>query len=98
MNNLKIKRKDAVALVIVDRPEKLNALNRETIEELSEALAALEADPRVRALILTGSGNKAFVAGADISEFSSFCKAGFDAMKRSAYSESKARPGHGRGH
>ena len=42
MNNLKIKRKDAVALVIVDRPEKLNALNRETIEELSEALAALE--------------------------------------------------------
>ena len=72
MNNLKIKRKDAVALVIVDRPEKLNALNRETIEELSEALAALEADPRVRALILTGSGNKAFVAGADISEFSSF--------------------------
>ena len=72
MNNLKIKRKDAVALVIVDRPEKLNALNRETIEELSEALAALEADPRVRVLILTGSGNKAFVAGADISEFSSF--------------------------
>jgi len=72
MNNLKIKRKDAVALVIVDRPEKLNALNRETIEELSEALAALEADPRVRALILTGSGNKACVAGADVSEFSSF--------------------------
>ena len=74
MNTLQIERKDAVALVTIDRPEKLNALNRETIEELSEALGTLEADRSVRALVLTGSGSKAFVAGADISEFSSFSK------------------------
>ena len=72
MNTLQIERKDAVAVVTIDRPEKLNALNRETIEELSEALGTLEADRSVRALVLTGSGSKAFVAGADISEFSSF--------------------------
>lgn len=74
MNTLQIERKDAVALVTIDRPEKLNALNRETIEELSEALETLETDRSVRVLVLTGSGSKAFVAGADISEFSSFSK------------------------
>ena len=69
-----IERKDAVAVVTIDRPEKLNALNRETIEELAEALGRLDEDRSVRVLVLTGSGSKAFVAGADISEFSSFSK------------------------
>jgi enoyl-CoA hydratase len=74
MNTLKIEMKDTVAVVTIDRPEKLNALNRETIEELSDALGRLEADRSVRTIVLTGSGSKAFVAGADISEFSSFSK------------------------
>jgi enoyl-CoA hydratase len=53
----------------VSRPEKLNALDRETMEALGAAFAALGADDAVRGVILTGSGDKAFVAGADISEF-----------------------------
>lgn len=64
--------KGNVAILTINRPDKLNALNRETIQALHEHLKALEEDPGVRVIILTGSGPKAFVAGADISEFSSF--------------------------
>ena len=71
-NSVSVTVEEEVALVFVDRPEKLNALNRETIKELGEALGVLEEDPQVRAIILTGSGPKAFVAGADIAEFSEF--------------------------
>jgi enoyl-CoA hydratase len=66
--NLKIETRDGVAVVTVSRPEKLNALNARTIEELDAAFAALEVDPGVRGVILTGAGDKAFVAGADIAE------------------------------
>ena len=57
-----------VARVTINRPEKLNALNDGVIHELDEAFAALESDPDVRGILLTGAGTKAFVAGADISE------------------------------
>ena len=60
---------------LVNRPDKLNALNRETIQEIGHAMKAAEADAGVKAIILTGSGAKAFVAGADISEFSSYGEA-----------------------
>ncbi|MDO5509937.1 MAG: enoyl-CoA hydratase-related protein [Weeksellaceae bacterium] len=63
---------ERVALVTVNRPASLNALNKETIAELSEAVSSLEADANVRAIVLTGSGEKAFVAGADIKEFADF--------------------------
>ena len=63
---------DKVALVLVDRPEKLNALNKGTIKELGEALGVLEKDRKIRAIILSGAGTKAFVAGADIAEFSEY--------------------------
>ena len=53
-------------------PKKLNALNRETIQELHDAFDELEADEDIKVIILTGSGEKAFVAGADISEFADF--------------------------
>ena len=56
----------AVALVTVDRPEALNALDVETLTELRDHLAELAADAEVRAVVLTGSGEKAFIAGADI--------------------------------
>ncbi|RRQ49884.1 enoyl-CoA hydratase [Maribacter algicola] len=63
---------DAVATITINRPKKLNALNRETIQELHEAISELEDDTEVKVLIITGSGDKAFVAGADISEFADF--------------------------
>lgn len=57
-----------VRVVTVDRPDKLNALDRQTLEALDAGFAAAAADPGVRAVVLTGSGPKAFVAGADIAE------------------------------
>lgn len=57
-----------LAVVTVDRPEKLNALNAEVVRELGQVLEALRGDTRVRGLVLTGAGEKAFVAGADIGE------------------------------
>jgi enoyl-CoA hydratase len=58
----------AVATVTVNRPKVLNALNAATLTELGEAMRALQADASVRVVILTGAGEKAFVAGADINE------------------------------
>jgi enoyl-CoA hydratase len=68
--NISIETRDAVATVTINRPDKLNALNDRTMEELDAAFAALGADPGVRGVILTGAGEKAFVAGADIAELS----------------------------
>ncbi len=62
----------AIALVTINRPNKLNALNKETITELHDVFRKLEKDKTVKVIILTGSGEKAFVAGADISEFAQF--------------------------
>lgn len=57
-----------IARVTVNRPEKLNALNAVVIRELGDAVARIEADAAIRGVLLTGAGQKAFVAGADISE------------------------------
>jgi enoyl-CoA hydratase len=59
---------DGIAVIVMNRPAKLNALNADTIGELDAVLAEAESDTSIRALIITGSGEKAFVAGADISE------------------------------
>jgi|SaaInlStandDraft_6_1057023.scaffolds.fasta_scaffold09746_3 enoyl-CoA hydratase len=61
-----------VAVVTINRPDKLNALNIEVIDQLSHCFQELEDNNSVRCIILTGAGEKAFVAGADISEFSEF--------------------------
>lgn len=61
-----------IETITINRPSKLNALNKETIEELSNALTKAEENNMVRVIVITGSGDKAFVAGADISEFSEF--------------------------
>ena len=58
----------AVRVIAVDRPDKLNALNAQTLDALYQAFEAAAADPAVRCVVLTGSGPKAFVAGADIAE------------------------------
>jgi enoyl-CoA hydratase len=64
-----VDRRGAVALLTINRPEKLNALNNKVHAEGVAALDELRADERVRVLVITGAGEKAFVAGADISEF-----------------------------
>ena len=63
--------KDHVAVVTIDRPKALNALDMETLKALDEVFAAAEADPEVRVIIITGAGSKAFVAGGDISDLNS---------------------------
>lgn len=70
--NILVDNSHAIAQVTINRPEKLNALNKATIEELNHAFTTLNADSSIKVIILTGSGEKAFVAGADISEFASF--------------------------
>lgn len=70
--NILTEKQDGIAVVTINRPTKLNALNRATILELHEAFKALNEDSAVRAIIVTGSGEKAFVAGADIAEFADF--------------------------
>lgn len=72
---------DAVALVTINRPEVLNALNAAVLQQLSRILTELEADPAVRAIILTGAGNKAFAAGADIGELNALRSAVEGAQK-----------------
>lgn len=69
--NLKItRREDGVTWVEIDRPKALNAFNSQTLSELERALDEAAADPDLRVLVLTGGGEKAFVAGADIAEMS----------------------------
>ena len=70
--NILVEKTGALAYVTINRPKKLNALNKATIAELHEAFDALESDLNIKAILLTGSGEKAFVAGADISEFAHF--------------------------
>ncbi|MEE1897351.1 enoyl-CoA hydratase-related protein [Flavobacterium rakeshii] len=70
--NILAEKENGLAIITINRPTKLNALNKVTIQELHEAFKALDADKEVKAIIVTGSGEKAFVAGADISEFADF--------------------------
>ncbi len=57
---------EAVTLLTINRPEALNALDQQTLQQLNTAVTAIEADPRVKVAIITGAGDKAFVAGGDI--------------------------------
>jgi enoyl-CoA hydratase len=72
MENILIEKQDNIAVVTINRPTKLNALNKATIQELHDGFNALNEDKSVKAIIITGSGEKAFVAGADIAEFANF--------------------------
>ncbi len=73
--NLDVNYKDKIAVVTINRPENLNALNSQTILELNRCFLDLESNSNVRAIVLTGAGKKAFVAGADIKEFADFSEA-----------------------
>ncbi|HPF35566.1 MAG TPA: enoyl-CoA hydratase-related protein [Candidatus Krumholzibacteria bacterium] len=78
---LLLETRGAVALVTVNRPEKMNALNAQVLADLKACFGALRADAAVKAVVLTGAGEKAFVAGADISELAG---AGGPALERMA--------------
>lgn len=70
--NLQVENKNNILYITISRPKNLNALNAETIAELSQTISVLQEDSTLVGAILTGSGEKAFVAGADIKEFSTF--------------------------
>jgi enoyl-CoA hydratase len=70
--NILISTENNIATITINRPTKLNALNKATIQELHTAFEAAEKNDAIRVIILTGSGEKAFVAGADIAEFANF--------------------------
>jgi enoyl-CoA hydratase len=70
--NILLNSEAGIQTITINRPSKLNALNSATIQELSSALQQAEVNQSIRAIILTGAGEKAFVAGADIAEFAHF--------------------------
>ena len=84
VENLRVDREGAVAVLTINRPQVLNALDAATIDELGRAVLDLEHDATVRAVIITGAGEKAFVAGADISELTA---------DRAAQARERARAG-----
>ena len=71
-NNILTATNEGILTITINRPDKLNALNYETIQEIGKAVDAGNADPLVSGMIITGAGEKAFVAGAYISEFAHF--------------------------
>ena len=80
--NILVNTNDRVTTITINRPNKLNALNILTIKELNIALDNLSNDESCKIIIITGSGNKAFVAGADIKEFASFNSTEGEALAR----------------
>ena len=72
MQNLRYEHHGSLAHITINRPDKLNALNRRTLLEIEEAVAMAMTDAAVHAVILTGSGDKAFAAGADVAEFAHY--------------------------
>ncbi|MFT5183502.1 MAG: enoyl-CoA hydratase [Flavobacteriales bacterium] len=70
--NIEVSTEGVIHTITINRPKQLNALNRDTIKELNLALNAADEDHSIRVVIITGSGEKAFVAGADIKEFANF--------------------------
>ena len=71
-NNILFQENEGITTITINRPTKLNALNKETIKELHEAIKNADKDKQTKVILITGSGEKAFVAGADISEFADF--------------------------
>ena len=75
MSNILLEKKGLYAVATINRPKALNALNSEVLSDLDELVRTVSADADIRALVITGSGEKAFVAGADIGEMSTLTPA-----------------------
>ncbi|WP_136482522.1 enoyl-CoA hydratase/isomerase family protein [Cognatitamlana onchidii] len=71
-NNIFTQENNGITTITINRPKKLNALNKETISELHDAFKSADQDKTTKVIVVTGSGEKAFIAGADISEFAHF--------------------------
>ncbi|MDJ1468537.1 enoyl-CoA hydratase-related protein [Cytophagaceae bacterium DM2B3-1] len=69
LQNLDIRQKENILILTINRPEKRNALDLATLKEIKQVMQDVYANPTVRGIIITGAGDKAFIAGADISEF-----------------------------
>jgi len=72
MENVQLTVTDGIATLVINRPKQLNALNKQTLSEINEAFESIRGNDAVKVVIITGSGDKAFVAGADIKEFAGF--------------------------
>ena len=72
MENVQLTVNEGIATLVINRPKQLDALNKQTLAEISEAFESMRNDDGVKVVIMTGSGEKAFVAGADIKEFANF--------------------------
>lgn len=80
--NILLEKDQKTAVITINRPQSLNALNAKTISELSQILDEISGDSQYRVVIITGSGEKSFVAGADIKEFSDFGTAAAEDLAR----------------
>lgn len=85
--NILLEKRDKTTIITINRPDSLNALNGNTIQELSNALELLENDTECRVIIITGSGQKSFVAGADIKEFSDFGQNEAEELARNGHNQ-----------
>jgi enoyl-CoA hydratase len=74
LKNILLEQEKGIATLFINRTEKLNALNKATIQELHDTLKLIDENSEIRVIVITGSGEKAFVAGADIAEFAHFSK------------------------
>lgn len=75
--------KEGIGLLTINQPKKLNALNAATVDEIMDVVGRVKADEKIRVLIITGAGDKAFVAGADVSEFVNIgLKEGYDFTRK----------------
>ena len=82
MTHVRLEKKEHIAVAVIDRPKALNALNSEVLDDLNALVDTVLADADIRALVLTGAGDKAFVAGADIGEMSALTKEEGEAFGR----------------
>ena len=80
MTNVLLEKKGHIAVATINRPKALNALNSQVLEDIDQLVEQVKADDEIRALVITGSGEKAFVAGADIAEMSTLTKEGGEAF------------------
>lgn len=93
MSTVQFTRKDRFAILTIDRPKALNALNADVLRDIKQAVAEAESDPAARALLITGAGEKAFVAGADIAAMQNLTPAEAEDFARTGHATMNAVAG-----